>query len=34
MYEEDLERVAVADDDWQLVGVLSRRDVYRAVARR
>jgi CBS domain-containing protein len=34
MYEDDLERVAVADDDWQLVGVLSRRDVIRAVARR
>ena len=34
MYEHDLERVAVADDDWKLVGVLSRRDVIRAVARR
>ena len=34
MYEDDLERVAVADDDWRLVGVLSRRDVIRAVARR
>ncbi len=34
MYEENLERVPVANDDWQLVGVLSRRDVIRAVARR
>jgi CBS domain-containing protein len=34
LYEEDLDRVAVEDQDGQLVGVLSRRDVIRAVARR
>lgn len=34
MYEDDLERVPVENDERQLAGILSRRDVMRAVARR
>lgn len=34
LYEEDLDRLVVENQDGQLVGVLSRRDVIRAVARR